>query len=228
MRNIAIIPARSGSKGLKDKNIKMLCGKPLMAYTIEAAQKTDLFDEIFVSTDSEEYAKIACECRASTPFLRSEELSSDTASSYDVVCETLKRYGEIGRSFDSFAILQPTSPLRTSGDIVAGYQLMSEKNANAIVGVCEADHSPLWCGTLQNDLSLVGFFKSQKANLPRQMLEQYFRINGALYIVNTSYFLKGKDIYRDRSYAYIMEKKRSVDIDDEFDFKWAEFLLTRI
>lgn len=225
MRNIAIIPARSGSKGLKDKNIKLLCGKPLIAYTIEAALESNLFDEVFVSTDSKEYARIACECGASVPFLRSEELASDTASSWDVVYETLKKYEEIGQHFDSFAILQPTSPLRTSDDIIAGYRLMSEKNANAVIGACEVDHSPLWCGTLQNDLSLVGFFKSEKANLPRQMLEQYFRINGALYIVNTSYFLRGKDIYRNLSFAYIMGKHKSIDIDDDFDFKFAEFLL---
>ncbi|MFX4263258.1 cytidylyltransferase domain-containing protein [Pelotomaculum propionicicum] len=228
MRNIAIIPARSGSKGLKDKNIMLLNGKPLMAYTIEAAIESRMFDEVFVSTDSEKYAEIAREYGASVPSLRSEDLSSDTASSWDVVKEALERYEEHGQFFDSFTLLQPTSPLRKVEDIVKAYNLFQERDANAIVGVTEAEHSPLWCGTLPEDQSLVGFFKSEHANQPRQKLEPYFRINGAIYIVKTDYFIKVKDIYESKCYAYVMSRETSIDIDTAFDFIIAGILAEHV
>lgn len=124
MKNIAIITARSGSKGLPNKNIRLLNGKPLMAYTIEAAIKSNMFDEVFVSTDSEEYADIAKEYGASVPFLRSQENAGDSSSSWDVVKETIENYKELGKVYDTVALLQPTSPLRRAEDIVAGYKLM--------------------------------------------------------------------------------------------------------
>lgn len=224
MKNIAIIPARSGSKGLKDKNIKILNGKPLMAYTIEAAIDAGLFDEVFVSTDSDKYAHIAKEYGASVPFLRSAELASDTASSWDVVKEALKRYEKYGQCFDTFALLQPTSPLRRAEDIIRAYNMLKERDANAIVGVTEVEHSPLWCGTLPEDQSLVGFLKEEYINKPRQKLETYFRINGAIYIVKTKFFYQAKDIFESKCYAYVMNRETSVDIDTELDFTIAKVL----
>ena len=117
MKNIAIIPARSGSKGVRDKNIRNLCGKPLMAYTIEAALESGEFDEVMVSTDSEHYAEIARKYGASVPFLRSAKTASDSASSWDMVDEVLNCYAMLGKSFDTFCLLQPTSPLRDKKDI---------------------------------------------------------------------------------------------------------------
>lgn len=222
MRNIAIIPARSGSKGLKDKNIKLLNGKPLIAYTIEAAQKTNLFAEIFVSTDSENYANIAREWGASVPFLRSEELSSDTTSSWDVVKNALQNYKKIGKEFNTIALLQPTSPLRKSDDIMNGYDQMKRKNANAVIAVCEVDHSPLWSKILPKDASLQHFLNQDLVMMPRQSLPTYYRINGALYIVKTKYLMLMENIYKDKCYAIIMPKENSIDIDDEMDFKIAE------
>lgn len=224
MRNIAIIPARSGSKGLKDKNIKPLNGKPLMVYTIEAALKANVFDEVVVSTDSKKYAEIAIKWGASVPFLRSEELSSDNASSWDVVRDVLEKYKEQGQNFNSFALLQPTSPLRKAEDIVKAYNTFYEKQANAIVGVTEVEHSPLWCGTLPEDHSLVGFFKSSVFNQPRQKLTPYFRINGAIYIVKTDYFQTTNDIYKNKCYAYVMKRENSIDIDTALDFTIAEII----
>ena len=109
--NIAIIPARSGSKGLKDKNIKNLLGKPVMAYSIEAALKSGQFSTVMVSTDSEQYAKIALEYGAEVPFFRSKTTSSDTASSWDAVLEVLSEYEKLGQRFSTFCLLQPTSPM---------------------------------------------------------------------------------------------------------------------
>jgi CMP-N,N'-diacetyllegionaminic acid synthase len=225
VRNIAIIPARSGSKGLKDKNIKILNGKPLIAYTIEAAKESNMFDEIFVSTDSEKYADIAREYGASVPFLRGKELSSDTASSWDVVKDILQQYEKQGKVFDTITLLQPTSPLRLSSDIVAGYEMMNKKNANVVIGVCETDHSPLWCNTLPKDLSLENFLSKELVSLPRQSLPTYYRINGALYITKVDYLKTIADIYSNGCYAYVMNKETSIDIDNELDFMMAETIL---
>ncbi len=226
MKNIAIITARSGSKGLKDKNIKMLKGKPLLAYTIEAAKKSGLFDEIMVSTDSNKYADIARQWGANVPFLRSERLSNDTTSSWDVIKEVLEEYKSMGHDFDTVALLQPTSPLRTSDDIVEGYKVMEEKAANFVVGVCEMDHSPLWANTLPENHSMENFIRPEVVKMPRQSIPTYYRINGALYIITTNCLFKTDDIYSEKCYALIMDKSKSIDIDDEMDFLFAEAILT--
>ncbi len=224
MGNIAIIPARSGSKGLKDKNIKDLCGKPLMAYTIGAALDSGCFDEIMVSTDSEYYAEIARKHGASVPFLRSERTASDTASSWDMVEEVLRRYKELGKEYDSFCLLQPTSPLRTAEDIRQAYNLYNEKAFFAVVSVCEAEHSPLWCGHLPENNSLNGFIDLDSMK-QRQAERKFYRLNGAIYIVNVQRFQKDRFFYQEGSFAYIMSQDRSVDIDTEIDFKMAEVFL---
>ena len=228
MKNIAIIPARSGSKGLPDKNIRLLCGKPLLAYSIEAALQSDIFDVVHVSTDSIQYAEIAKKFGADVPFLRSTETSSDSASSWDVVKEVIEKYQKVGKCFDTFMLLQPTSPLRTSEDIRNAYKLMNDKKANAIVAVCEADHPPQFYNVLQADGSLKDFLHDEVNDKRRQDMGTYYRINGAVYLAKTSYFLRNSNIYRDACYAYVMEKNRSVDIDSLFDFQCAEFLLTNL
>lgn len=224
MKNIAIIPARSGSKGLPDKNIKELCGKPLLAYSIEAAQVSGQFEEIMVSTDSEYYGEIAKEYGAAIPFFRREETSSDDASSWDVVREVLTNYINNGKEFDTVCLLQPTSPLRTADNIISAYQLYEEKNADTVIGVCEVDHSPLWSNVIFDDLKMDDFITPAVKDKPRQALNQYYRINGAVYIVNSDNILKRKDIYKN-SYAYVMPRKQSVDIDEELDFVIAESIM---
>ena len=221
MKNIAIIPARSGSKGIKDKNIKDLAGKPLMAYTIEAALKSSQFDEVMVSTDSERYAEIARSFGASVPFLRSEKTATDTASSWDMVEEVLSKYEELGIYFDTFCLLQPTSPLRTAEDVSAAYELFREKAKFAVVSVCEAEHSPLWCGHLPENQEFLDFIDVESMK-QRQAGGKYYRLNGAIYIVDIRKFREDKFLYQSGSFAYIMGQDRSVDIDTEIDFKLAE------
>lgn len=223
MKNIAIIPARSGSKGLIDKNIKLLNGLPLIAYSIIAAQKANLFDEIFVSTDSLEYADIARKFGANTRFLRDEKLSNSTASSWNVIRDVLTKFEGIGKKFDTVALLQPTSPLRTEQDIINSYELLNSENASSIIGICEAEHSPLWMNTLPIDFSMDKFITEELAK-PRQQLETYYRINGAIYITKTAVIMKGDNIYQN-SFAYIMPKERSIDIDTKYDFDVAEYLM---
>lgn len=224
MKNIAIIPARSGSKGLKDKNIKELNGKPLLAYSIEAARNSKLFNEIMVSTDSKKYAEIARSFGANVPFLRSEENSRDKAGSWNVVIEVLNRYLEKGEKFDSICLLQPTSPLRTAQDIVEAYKLQESKQADAITSVCEVDHSPLWTMTLPEDLSLEDF-KKHDSDTPRQLLEKYYRLNGAIYIRKIKYNNNKIQLLDSKEYAFIMPREHSIDIDTSLDFVIAEAVM---
>lgn len=224
MKNLAIIPARSGSKGLKDKNIKELNGKPLIAYSIQAALESNLFDTIYLSTDSENYANVGKAYGAKVPFLRPEELASDTASSWDVVRCALKQYESIGKKFDTVTLLQPTSPLRTKEDIIEGYKLYQEKRATAVVGVCEVEHSPLWCNTLPESKKMDDFIKPEN-DKRRQDLDTYYRINGALYIVDSNRIRETDQIYKKDCYAFIMEQSHSIDIDTQLDFEIAQIIL---
>lgn len=225
MSSIAVIPARSGSKGLKNKNIKLLNGKPLIWYSIQAAIKANCFDEVMVSTDSEEYAKIARECGAAVPFLRSEAMSTDNASSWDTVQEVLDNYKRMGREFDTVMLLQPTSPLRSEEDIRSAFAIFDEKNADSVVGVCEMEHSPLWSNILPDNLCLDGFIRPEvKKATGRQSLPTYYRINGAIYLTRVTEHLE-TNLYSKRGFAYIMSRDKSIDIDTELDFKIAEFFL---
>lgn len=225
MKNIAIIPARSGSKGLKDKNIKELRGKPLMAYTIEAALQSSCFETVMVSTDSRKYADIARSYGAEVPFFRSERTSSDAASSWDTVLEVLDMYQDLGQTFDTFCLLQPTSPMRTADDIVSSYKEFEEKKAFAVLSMTELEHPISWCGLIGEGYSLNGFIE-KSPNMQRQAQATCYRPNGAIYIVSIPEFRKDQFLYREGSYAYIMQKERSVDIDTEEDFKYAEFLMS--
>lgn len=228
MSNLAIIPARSGSKGLKNKNIREINGKPLIAYSIEAAIQSGAFDEVMVSTDSELYADIAKQYGAKVPFLRSGKTSTDTASSWDMVDEVLQMYLKDGKTFDTFMLLQPTSPLRTKSEICDAYELMENKNADAIVSVCEAEHPPMYCNTIPHDYSMTNFLAQSDKGKRRQDNEKYYRLNGAIYLAKVDFFLMDHDIYRQNCYALIMRKENSVDIDDEYDFIVAEALLKKI
>ena len=226
MQNIAIITARSGSKGLVHKNIKILNGRPLLAYTIQAALESEMFATVHVSTDSEEYAEIARKYGAEVPFLRSKINSSDEASSWDVVKEVLKNYKKMGKNFETVTLLQPTSPLRDGQDIKEAYDLLIEKKGDAVVSVVEEEHSPLLCNQLPESLSMNGFIKLE-ANRRRQDLSKYYRINGAIYILNTKMLEKEIQLYKEGCYAYIMSKEKSIDIDSELDFRFAECLMNK-
>lgn len=225
MKRIAVIPARSGSKGLKDKNIKDLCGKPLLAYSVEVALKTQQFDTIHVSTDSEYYAEIAREYGADVPFLRDEKTASDTASTWEAMKYVLEEYEKRGKHFEVLTVLQPTSPLRSKEDLLEALRFFKEKQANMVSSVCEMEHSPLWSNTLPQSLSMENFEDEKVAYLPRQNLPTYYRENGAIYIVKTDHLFREGNIYKNGSYAYIMDSMRSIDIDNELDFIMAETLL---
>ena len=226
MKILAIIPARSGSKGLKDKNIKNLCGLPLCAYTVNAAKESGIFEEIHFSTDSRLYADIAMQYGASVPFLRDAVLASDTASSWDVVKAVIERYKKDGYEFDAVMLLQPTVPLRSAEDICNAVALFKEKNANAVVSVTDPPHSPLWSAPLPPDGNMQIFHERFESLKARQTQEKYYALNGAIYLTGVEHLMSRSDIYEEGCYAYYMPPERSLDIDSQLDFDWCEFYLS--
>ena len=228
MSIIAIIPARSGSKGLKDKNIKPLNGKPLMAYTIDAAINSGIFDTVHVSTDSEKYADIAREYGADVPFLRSDELSGDKASSWDAVRFVLQEYEQLGKQFDTFVLLQPTSPLRNAEHIIGVKAIFDEKSAKAVISVCETDHPPIFSDTIADDGNMNGFVKKEYRDLPRQAVPKYYRVNGGIYMLKRECLESIPELYDNDCFAYVMDRRASVDIDDATDFQIAEVLMNTL
>ena len=224
MKAIAIIPARSGSKGLPNKNILQLNDKPMMAYTIEACLESGCFQRIHVSTDSEEYAQIAIKYGADVPFLRDTALATDQATTEDVIRDVLEKYRKVGEEFEVFGIMQPTSPLRTALDIQKSFQLFREKNADSIISVCPMEHSPLWSNQLGEADSMYQFLNVQ-TNQNRQQFGQYYRINGAIYLMRISKYSSHTALYGEKSYAYRMPKERSIDIDDEMDLEIAKVFM---
>lgn len=227
MNAIAIIPARSGSKGLKDKNILPVNGKPLMAYSIEAAREAGLFDTVFLSTDSAAYAALGRTLGAEAPFLRSAALASDTSSSWDAVREALEGYAKLGKHFDKLMLLQPTSPLRTAEDIRAAFALMAQKNAKAIVSVCEAEHPPRFMKPLPPNGCLAGFVPDPD-HVRRQAQATCYRINGAVYLLDADWFLQGGMRYDETCFALVMPQARSMDVDDRKDLIITEAIMKDI
>lgn len=225
MRNLAIIPARSGSKGINNKNIRPLNGKPMMVYSIEAAVNSKVFDCIHVSTDSVEYAKIARKCGANVDFLRPDTLSGDNVPSMDVIKFVINKFAEREINFETVMLLQPTSPLRTEVDILNAYEIYHNKGAESVISVCECEFFPLLCNTLPINNSLYGFLGKDIAFMRRQAAGQYYRVNGAIYLMDVKLLFNGNDLYGPKSYAYVMRKEQSIDIDDEYDIKIAEFLM---
>lgn len=221
---LAIIPARSGSKGIVNKNIKKINGKPLMTYTIEACLKAKIFDDIILSTDSKKYAEIAKNYGASVPFLRPKELSTDSASSNEVIIHVLYEMKKAKKIYDYFVFLQPTSPLRDENDILESVNILLDNAANSVVGICQVDYSSS-INLMLNSSNRLDFIFDDKKSLARQNFKKEYRINGAIYICKTDYFLKYKSFYKERSFPYIMDKISSIDIDDIYQFKFAEFLM---
>lgn len=222
---LALIPARGGSKGLPKKNILPLAGKPLIAWSIEQALQSNVFDKIIVSTDNEEIASVAEEYGATVPFMRPPELATDNAKGIDVVLHAIDWHMKKGEFYDLLLLLQPTSPLRSAVDIRQAVELYLDKNADAVVSVCESEHSPLWMNTIGPDLSMKDFLSAVNQNKNRQELGKYYRLNGAVYLAAWAYLKQQRSFFGKNTFAYIMPPERSVDIDHEMDYKFAEFLL---
>ena len=221
----AVIPARGGSKGIPKKNIRVLNGKPLLAWSIECTRECGFFDAVFVSTDSDEIAHVAMKHNALV-LTRPPELATDTASGNDVFFDAVEKVEQkYGKTPSFFLYLQPTSPLRSPEDIRKALDIAIDKDADVVISVCECEHHPLLCNTLPEDLSMAGFLKPEIAGKNRQELPRCYRINGAIYILRSCESYVSKSLFSGKVHASIMPQERSIDIDSPLDFKMAEFLM---
>lgn len=222
---LALIPARRGSKGTLYKNIKPLLGKPLIAWTIEQAKGSAYIDRIIVSTDDEKIAEISKRYGAEVPFMRPKELAADDSKIIDVVLHARSWLEEYDKPYDLLMLLQPTAPARTVGDIDRAVELLFEKSAQAIVSVSEAEHHPYRSNILPTDGCMSNFLRPELVNNNRQDLPVFYRLNGVIFLAYWHAVSREKSFFNDKTFAYVMPKERSIDIDDEMDFKSAEFLI---
>ena len=223
-RVLAIIPARAGSKRVKNKNIKPLAGKPLIQWTFEAVLSSKYVDCTYVTTDSREIFKLAEENGFLCPELRPHHLASDTATTNDVLIHVVNSLEMKDEKFDYFLLLQPTSPLRTTTDIDDAIEVLYQSKKKNLVSLSLCEHSPLFSNTLPENNSLQGFINPQ-AIARTQDLPNYYRLNGAIYIYSRDYIGKISEVYCDDSVAYISRKGTDVDIDTYDDFDYAEYLI---
>ncbi len=223
-RILGIIPARGGSKGLPRKNIRMLAGKPLIAWTIESALASDALTRVIVSSEDREILETARQWGADVPFVRPAELAQDATPGVAPVAHALETLPE---TYDFVVLLQPTSPLREPGDIDAAVRLCLETGAPACVGVVEPDKSPYWMFARDAAGRLSPLIPRGDMPLRRQELPAAYAVNGAVYVASVPWFLREKTFFSPQTVGYVMPRKRSLDIDDELDFAIAEMMLAR-
>jgi CMP-N-acetylneuraminic acid synthetase len=226
MEILALIPARAGSKGIKNKNIIDLNGRPLIDYTIKAALDSKYIkpDNIWCSTDSQKIANIAEKCGASIPFLRPKKLAGDEASSVSVAKHALKWADDNNINFTHLLLLQPTSPLRTAKDIDNSIKIMKREACDSVIGVTKPDIMPYHMKYLNENDELVDY--TNKKYNRRQEMPDIYGVNGAIYLTNIQVIDDHDNFYGNKSKGYIMTRKKSVDIDELYDLKLAQFLVS--
>ncbi|PKF62897.1 acylneuraminate cytidylyltransferase family protein [Psychromonas sp. psych-6C06] len=223
---LAIIPARGGSKGLPNKNIKLLNGKPLIAYTIEAALACSSITSVLVSTDDQAIYDVAINYGAQETFLRPQELATDTAMAIDNYIYTIERINrEQNANIKEFVVLQPTSPLRNSEDIEQAIALFKKKQADSVISYCQEHHPISWHKYLNESGQLEDILPNNIDN--RQALQPSYFPNGAIYVFSYK-LIASRKYYSEKSYPFIMPRTRSVDIDSIDDFNYAAFLLEKL
>jgi len=227
MEILTLIPARAGSKGLPGKNIKELNGKPLIAYTIEAALSSKYLkkENILCSTDSEKIANVAKKYGAKVPFLRPAKYATDKATSISVAIHALnwmKKYQ--GKNYDYLLLLQPTSPLRKEKHIDEVIELMKNKRKDSIISITEPDIMPYNMKKIDGNGELVDFIEENNYKR-RQDMPEIYGVNGAIYLTRTDIILNKKNFYGEHCVGYLMDKKHSIDVDELFDIKLANFLI---
>lgn len=220
---ISIIPARGGSKGIPRKNIKLLNGKPLIYYSIEASNSCNFISKTFVSTEDDEISEISKKL-GSQVIKRPLNLANDKSSSIDVIFHVLDYLEDKNSLPEIFVLLQPTSPLRTSKDITNAIELFKSNECDSLVSVSELNHQSLLNFSL-NEGYLVQNTEKEFFNSRRQDLPTYYVLNGAIYITTPDFIRKNKSFYGDRTIPYLMPKERSIDLDTPLDFKIVDFLM---
>tara|TARA_B100000029_G_scaffold280740_1_gene274816 strand:+ start:616 stop:1332 length:717 start_codon:yes stop_codon:yes gene_type:complete len=229
LKIIAIIPARGGSKGIKEKNIKLLNGKPLIFYSInEALKLKKLFYKIIVSTDSRKIARISEKLGAEVPYLRPRKISKDSTPTFPVVKHCINFIEKKDKvNIDLVLILQPTSPLRSALDIKKTINIMKNNICDSVVSVKRVIKSnPLFLKILKNKY-LKSYLPKNKFVRRQDVKSNIYKTNGAIYLSRRNIFFKNKNnlVYGNKTIPYIMSEHRSIDIDDEIDFKYCELII---
>ncbi len=224
---IGIIPARGNSKGLPRKNITDLCGKPLIAWTIEAAKNSKYLDEIVVTTDCAEIAQTAKKFGALIPFLRPKELATDESPTIEALEHTIIFYKEnFGKSFDYVAVLEPTSPLREADDIDQALEMLVNQNADSIVGICRTESSHPAFLVQKTPEGRLQYLSDEKTRASRrQELCDFYFFEGTIYISKTNILLKKRTFYHENALGYEVPKWKAPEIDDIWDFITIEAIM---
>jgi len=226
-----LIPARDGSKGLPGKNIRRLCGKPLISWPIEAAKKSSYIDEIIVSTNSKDIARIAQSFGASVPFIRPDELARDTSTTFSVIDHAIGFLNKQKRSFNYILCLEPTSPLTTESDIDRAIEKLIENRviADSIVGVSKVENAhPVFDARINKNGLISPYQGNVFKYYRRQDIEDLYYFEGSLYLSDTDVLLKEKSFYHNRTLPFIVPRWKSLEIDELVDFICIEAILKNI
>lgn len=222
---LAIILARAGSKRLPNKNILDLAGKPLVQWTLDAAEKSKYIDDIIFTTDSDLFLDLV-KVKKTIKQKRDQKLAKDDTKSMDVIFDSLSFYINNNSKPDYVIVLQPTSPLRNEKHIDEAIEYMFKKNADAVTSVCECEHSPLWANTLNDEKSMDNFLADDLKTSKSQDLPKYYRLNGALSICEINkLYQEGSFFIKKNNIAYVMNQLDSVDIDTKLDFLIAQSVI---
>lgn len=223
---LGLVPARGGSESVPGKNLVEVGGRPLIAWTIEAANRAASIDRVVVTTDSEEIAAEARRCGAEAPFLRPEELARADTPGIEAVLHAVRWLEkQEGYRPDWVMLLQPTSPLREPEDIDGAVRLALEKRADAVVGVCDVTHHPYWAKAVAEDGRLVEFLTLDREYARRQDLPAVYGINGAIYAARRQVLLDRESFYTDRTWPWVMPPDRSLDVNIAWDVRVADLVL---
>lgn len=219
---LAVIPARGGSKGVPRKNIRMLAGKPLIAWTISVAQESKYIDRLILSSEDEEIVQVARQWSCEVPFVRPVELARDDTPGIDPLLHALHMLP----GYDYVVLLQPTSPLRRVEDIDGALELCVSRGSNACVSVTVPEKSPYWMFTLDAEGQMHPLIDTGELINRRQDLPKAYAVNGAVYVAQCGWVMGKRSFLTDETLAYEMSRARSMDIDDELDLQLCEILLT--
>ena len=221
---LAVVPARGGSKGLPGKNIRNLAGKPLIAWTIDAARKCSLIDRLIISSDDEAIIRVAKDCGCEAPFVRPPELATDETPGVAPVLHAVESLP----GYEIVVLLQPTSPLRTATDIDGCLRFMAAGALPSVASVSECAESPYWMYSLEAGQVLKPVIPTVAPIQRRQDAPAAYALNGAVYAVEVDWLKRERNVVAPGVTAgFIMPRERSIDIDTELDLDWAEFVLKR-
>lgn len=226
---LALVLARAGSKGLKNKNIKKINGKPLIKYTTDELKKSKIFDKIIISTDSKSIINLYKNDKIiGTPFLRPKKISQDNSKASEAIFHALNFVKNNYGKFKFVCYCFPTSPLKKAQDFKNVFNILKiNKKLEMVISVCETSKPIQWQNYLKKNKSLKNFVSISNRKKNRQFLKKSYVINGSIFFAKWDVFYKDKDWFKINSKAYIMPKERSVDIDSYLDFKLAETLLKK-